>query len=414
MLNNLIPIHQNGALTEAILNFSSDTRWDGEHSPLLPNLIDINRDIGRLCKQVHDPKRLLEKAGDKLAKYQKFGAVLIALLDNDEEVQYFKSVDPKDKLATIRMLLGASELPPEYHESLMQVKSTLPSLFRGVALSEHGYVVSALHYSDVSYGLLVLLPNEKMKTEELSFIGDIAHELAFAIYSTMVEKERLQAQAKIHRDLREKDVMMAEIHHRTKNNLQIVSGLLYLQSRKTQETAAKDVLSESLNRIQSMALIHDQLYQSSDTSHINFKNYIERIMRSLMSAYSTPTVSVQVDIRMDDILFNLDTAIPCGLIINELVSNSLKHAFDANFSKRGVIKITLRENDGFIEINVKDNGVGLPKNFQIRGSSSCGMEIVRMLAEDQLDGALSIENTNGAQFNLKFKCPEMPFKYCTK
>ena len=408
-MNNLIPTQHNGQTMETVLGISSEIERVVAHTKSLPSLFNIYRDINRICKQIEDPGKLLERVCDKLSKYEKFRAVLIATLDQDEELLFYKKVDPDNSLAHVCSLLEEQELPSGYHESLTQLKSQLPSLIHGVAFSEQGHVVSALHYSDMNWGFVLILPNEKIDQDELCFIGDISSEVAFTLHNISLEQERQRASQKVDRDLREKDVLLAEIHHRVKNNLQIVSGLLYLQSRKTQDTDAKGILNESLNRVRSMALIHEQLYQSRDFSRINFKSYIERINRSLASAYSGSTMNVHVEVNMDEIYFGIDTAIPCGLIINELVSNCFKYAFPKEFGKRGIITISMEQEDGQIKIIVKDNGVGLPKNFQIGQSSSCGLEIVKMLSEEQLEGSLFIQNNNGAQFTLKFENPGFTF-----
>jgi two-component sensor histidine kinase len=396
----------NGSVSEKVIDFLPNNENPAKGSQICFNVF---REINRICKQTRDSKKLLERVCDKLNSCHNFKATLIATLDQDEELIFYKKTDPENELDHIVELLDDDELPAEYHKSVTQLASQLPSLAHGVTDNGQGLLVCALRYSDVNYGFMLVRYRQKIEQEELVFVGDIAGEIAFTLHNQELEKERLRIEAKAQRDLREKDVLLAEIHHRVKNNLQIVSGLLFLQSRRTQDTGSKNVLDESLNRVRSMALIHEQLYQSRDFSRVNIKSYIERISRNLTSVYSASSMNVAVTIEMEEIYFSIDTAIPCGLIINELLSNSLKYAFPHKSDKQGTISISMIHEDGYIIIKVKDDGIGMPPNSLPGQNESCGLEIVKMLSEEQLEGTLFIDNHNGAEFTLKFENPGLTF-----
>ncbi|MGD2249369.1 MAG: histidine kinase N-terminal 7TM domain-containing protein [Candidatus Methanofastidiosia archaeon] len=212
--------------------------------------------------------------------------------------------------------------------------------------------------------------------------------------------ERKKAEKQIKASLKEKEVLLREIHHRVKNNLQIISSLLNLQSRYMKDTQYANMLKESQDRIKSMALIHETLYQSKDLANINFEGYIHALVRDLARSYGVLEDEISINIKVDDVSLAVDTAIPVGLIINELVSNSLKHAFP---HRKGEIIIGLRSVNGDIELEVSDNGVGMPGNIDFRNTKTLGLHLVTILAEDQLDGDITLDRNNGTKFYIRFK-----------
>jgi PAS domain S-box-containing protein len=209
-----------------------------------------------------------------------------------------------------------------------------------------------------------------------------------------------QAEEKIKVSLREKGVLLKEIHHRVKNNLQIISSLFNLQSKYIRDLHAQEVIRESQNRVKSMVLIHEKLYQSKDLGRINVGEYAKNLVSNLLRAYGGNLNHVTFAVDTDDIFLNIDTAIPCGLILNELVSNSLKHAFPDG--KEGEIRIGLHsENDHRFTLTVKDDGVGLPKDLDFRNTESLGLQLVNTLV-DQLEGSINLHNSEGTSFQISF------------
>lgn len=211
--------------------------------------------------------------------------------------------------------------------------------------------------------------------------------------------ERKQALEQIKTSLHEKEVLLKEIHHRVKNNMQVITSLLNLQSRTIKDGQALSVFQDSQNRVKSMALIHETLYQSKDLSRINFAEYLQKLVAHVSRSYRIRPEAVKININVDDVSLPIDTAVPCGLIINELASNSLKYAFPADQS--GEINITFERSDAHYVLRVSDTGVGLPSNFDPEKSKSLGMKLVRMLT-DQISGELGCHNGVGTTFEIKF------------
>ncbi len=217
--------------------------------------------------------------------------------------------------------------------------------------------------------------------------------------------ERKHTEEQIRASLREKEVMLQEIHHRVKNNMQIISSLIKLQSRHLKNGQELELFKNTQNRIQSMAAIHEKLYQSKDFARIDFKEYVQRLTGHLFSIYGISKEAVRLNTNIKDVSLDINTAIPCGLIINELVSNSLKHAF-LNGNK-GEIKIAMQPLNGKeIELIVSDSGVGLPKEMNFRKTKSLGLHLVTILAEDQLQGDIELDRTAGTRFRMRLRLSE--------
>lgn len=213
--------------------------------------------------------------------------------------------------------------------------------------------------------------------------------------------ERKITERKISQSLKEKELLLKEIHHRVKNNLQVVSSLLKLQSRYVKDNTSYDILLDSQNRVRSMALVHQKLYQSKDFSQIDFSEYIRELSGHLFNVFKPKSDDVEIDIKSGKINLSIDLAIPCGLIINELVSNSLKYAFTEG--KRGKINIALDcSNNNSFRLVVSDNGVGLPENVNFRNTASLGLQLVNTLV-GQIDGSIEMENHYGTSFKIIFE-----------
>ena len=215
--------------------------------------------------------------------------------------------------------------------------------------------------------------------------------------------ERKQAEEQIKASLEEKEVLLKEIHHRVKNNLQIISSLLDLQSGYINDKKTLDVLKNSRERVYAMALTHEKLYESKDLSKIDFREYIHSLIIHLFDSYSLKTGQVQLKMQIEDVVLDIETAIPLGLIINELVSNSLKHAFPAG--RNGELQVILGKSEDkeydYILI-AGDNGIGFPDHLDFQHSNSLGMVLVHSLVK-KLKGVIDLERKDGTRFTIKFK-----------
>lgn len=217
--------------------------------------------------------------------------------------------------------------------------------------------------------------------------------------------ERKKAEEKVQASLEEKEVLLKEIHHRVKNNLQVISSLLYLNSRKIEDSESLNVFKDSQNRIKSIALVHERLYQSKDLGKIDFKDYVQRLTGDLFRSFAVNPAMIKLEINIEHESINIDTAVPCGLIINELISNSLKYAFYSyeKLHKEGLIKVHFgRNGNNELTLAVSDNGVGMPEGFTEKKSLSLGLQLVDTLVT-QLEGNLEIDLSSGTAFTIKFK-----------
>lgn len=228
------------------------------------------------------------------------------------------------------------------------------------------------------------------RTTELSFANQLL---------TQEIDDRKRVEEKMTTSLKEKEVLLKEIHHRVKNNLQVISSLLKLQcaSIKDQQTLA--IFRESQNRIESMALIHEQLYQSKDLSCIDFDKYIYNLVVNLFCAYEVSTNNINFEINVSKVFLDINAAIPCGLIVNELIANSLKYAFPNN--NKGEININFTASGNNFVLIVKDDGIGFPKDLDFLDTQTLGLQLVVALTE-QLEGKIEINKEGGTEFKIAF------------
>lgn len=210
---------------------------------------------------------------------------------------------------------------------------------------------------------------------------------------------RVQVEEQLKSSLKEKEVLLKEIHHRVKNNLQVISSLLKLQSGYVKDEDTLALFFDSYNRVRSMALIHENLYRSPDLGRIDVADYIGHLTANLLSSYTRSDRQVDLQLDLEHHWLDVDTAIPCGLIINELVSNSFKYAFEGRTGGQVYVKLT-REGDQFL-LRVGDNGIGLPADFDIEASESLGLQLVLNLTA-QLGGDISLDRSRGTSLTITF------------
>ena len=212
--------------------------------------------------------------------------------------------------------------------------------------------------------------------------------------------QRRKAEDHIRASLQEKEILLKEIHHRVKNNLQVISSLLSMQGRAIKDPDMRAKFKDSEGRVKSMALIHEKLYRSDDLAKVDYADYVQNLISYLRRTYMTNAQSVTILSDIEAVKLGVDLAVPCGLIINELVSNSLKHAFPDG--GQGEITISFREvSPGEFTLKIKDNGIGFPENFDLQTSTSLGMQLVTTLAA-QISGKLTIERSGGTLFTVSF------------
>lgn len=228
------------------------------------------------------------------------------------------------------------------------------------------------------------------KIEEVSGIG---HDIT--------DKKLYELELK--KSIEEKEVLLKEVHHRVKNNLQVISSILNLQSTKIKDKSMLLALKDSQDRIRSMATIHERLYRTKNFSSLNLSEYVQDLSESILSSYELSNISVELVFSLDEIFISLNTAIPCGLIINELITNSLKYAF--NERNKGTIRINLQKFKEEIVLVISDDGIGIQDLKNIKNTDTLGITLVTTLVE-QIEGEIKIENESGTTFTIKFK-PEL-------
>jgi PAS domain S-box-containing protein len=360
-----------------------ETEWEGEAASLalLRDITDRKRAQEALRESEEDLQAIFDSVGDGIALIDATGKVIkvnkrvieIGGYKEDEiigkRIALLKMFPPPSlakMVYNLTRLLSGQDSPPFDVEVYTKAGEKLDVELRGSLLRKRGRVVGML-----------------------GVMRDITL--------------RKQAEEQIRASLREKEMLLQEIHHRVKNNLQVISSLLYLQSKDTKDNRTLKIFQDSESRIRSMALVHERLYQSPDLARIDFAKYVQSLANYLFRSYGVNTNVIQLKINVDDVFLGVDTAIPCGLIVNELVSNSLKHAFPAG--REGEIRIELRSDDeGECILMVSDNGVGFQEGLHFRDAGTLGLQLVNTLVA-QLEGTIELDRGRGTTFKITFAEP---------
>ena len=214
-----------------------------------------------------------------------------------------------------------------------------------------------------------------------------------------LERQVEERTKELNTSLQEKEVLLKEIHHRVKNNMQVISSLLFMQARSTQQPEVRDILLESQNRIKSIALVHEKLYQSRDFEKINYKDYLDKIAHHIFESYQVRPGSIRLDVRAEAVFLTIEKAVPLSLIVNELITNSIKHAFPKGGPGEIIIHFSL-EDSRYLLI-YQDSGAGIPDEYSFEKRSTLGMQLIQGLA-GQLDGTIRYDKLKGSKFIIDF------------
>lgn len=217
----------------------------------------------------------------------------------------------------------------------------------------------------------------------------------------IADREKAEEQTKA--SLQEKELLLREIHHRVKNNMQIVSSLLKMQARNIDDPHTIEILNDSQGRIRAMALIHETFYQPGDLSTISIRDYIKNLALNLFDTYGIDPDRIQFHSDFAGVSMDIETATPCGLIINELITNSIKYAFPDN--REGFIRVSVLKDDqvGEFQLQVMDNGIGLPEDIDLEKSRTMGLQLVHSLVTNQLQGEITLVRNSGTEYHIKFR-----------
>jgi PAS domain S-box-containing protein len=225
---------------------------------------------------------------------------------------------------------------------------------------------------------------------------------AYLTYTDISTLKRIEEQMKS--TLIEKEMLIREVHHRVKNNLQIVSSLLNLQSRSKEGKSIDEILIECQNRVKAISLVHEKLYQTNNITRIDFNNYIKSLSTKLLLSYGITSSKIRISVNAENIFLPMETAISCGLIINELVTNSIKHAFQQGVQGEVIIDMKYNDESKFI-LSVKDNGIGLPDNISVEAPRTLGITLIQSLTR-QIDAKLETMKNKGTEFKITFSILE--------
>jgi two-component sensor histidine kinase/CheY-like chemotaxis protein len=278
----------------------------------------------------------------------------------------------------------------------------IPILFLTAQFREDQDILEGYGAGAVDY--LTKPVNVQILTSKVAVFADLFRKtqaLAAANRALEIEvTERKQAEERMAAALRDKETLLKEVHHRVKNNLQVISSLLDLQARQTQDAGVRGVLAESQGRVRVMALIHQLLYERRDFSRVDLGQYLERLTQIVRNAYPVDPQRIALKLEVAEVSLDLERAMPCALLVNELVTNAFKYAFPGD--RKGEIGLCLKpRREGQAVLTIRDDGVGLPVGVDITEASSLGLQLVRLFV-DQMHGSLRVGPGPGASFELRF------------
>lgn len=318
--------------------------------------------------------------------YEKIGANHLCI-DYYKRYEHFKdSVDTQEGLKELMTAQIANQMEEKEYMILENQKKINE---RNAELGKQKTIKNALFFGGIVLILIIIIVSSQLKKTK-------AQKLLLELKNKQIETRN----DIINKSLEEKDLLIKEVHHRVKNNLQIISSLLKLQSGKTQNPVILNSLKEAQDRINSMALLHQLLYRNNEVTRLMFNEYLEGLIQQISSSFSLTNKNITVESRLTELELDLDTAIPLGLITNELMSNVYKHAFSENEGGEITVELSKRFKNTYL-LKISDNGKGLPDSFDIHNLHSLGLDIVTILA-DQISAELKIYNDHGAHFEIHF------------
>ncbi|MBI5680894.1 MAG: GAF domain-containing protein [Methanobacterium sp.] len=378
-------------------------------------LISISN-INQLIVKEKDPETLLKKVCEILFKTRDFHYVWIGKVEknsfklkpvasegiSEDNLKFFNVTgnNPVTGETPIEMAIktGKTQVNPSTADNAHQESNDKGDIND----CNTSYIALPIFSGVKIYGVLNICSEHKepFDSNEVTLLGKLVEDIGFALHNIKIEAQHKIAEEKIKKSLEEKEVLLKEIHHRVKNNMQIVSSLLRLQSRYIDDKKTFELFRDSQNRVKTMSLVHEKLYQSEDLSVIDFEEYIKSLINDLFRSYGITRGIILPQVSADNISFDVSTAIPCGLIINEIVTNSIKHAFPNG--KKGTITVDLHSNgDDSYVLTVSDDGIGFPEDIDYKNTKSLGLHLVMALT-DQIHGNIEMVKNKGTKFKITF------------
>lgn len=392
--------------TEGFITNITEKKLYEEKLVMRNHELSVLNQAGQTLSQLAEPEDIIEDICSMLGMLFDTKNMYIALYDEEKDSISFPyySIEGRQLTAEGRSSgNGLTEYIIKSHKPLL-INTSTKEFYKSINIIPYGknalsLIASPMTSGEKVIGVISLQDYEKESAYTYSQL-DILSTIA-AQAGTALENAKLYAEIK--KSLREKEVLLQEVHHRVKNNLQIMSSLVKLQSYYIADESMLNIMKETESRIHSMALVHSKLYNTRDYEHINFSEYVKSLTDSFINTFGTKLKDISFHIRINNISLNIDTAVPCGLIINELVSNAIKYAFTDNRS--GVITISLdHHGEKHYILNVSDNGIGFIKEPDLHNASTLGIQLVSLLTK-QMNGELKMSTTpgKGSEFTIIFE-----------
>ena len=379
--------------TKSPKTFINEFQADGKNLAFEVSVYSTSEGLSVFTKDITIQRRVEETIRESEERYRSLfenmigGFAFCRMFYEDERPYDFKYLQVNkafEKITGLKDVIGKNVT-----EIIPNIQATNPELFEiygRVALTgkieRFETYMSAL---DIWFSISVYSP---------------AKEFFIAIFEDITESKI--AEKTIRASLKEKEVLLRELYHRTKNNMQVISSLIGLKSASIKDDQMINILHDMKNRIQTIALVHQKLYQSQNLSRVDLKEYITDLVSLLVSSYVDVQDKITFTLNLENINVLIDTAVPCGLIINELISNSFKHAFPGD--RKGNICVQLKKlEEDTIELVISDNGIGIPDGFNLLDKNTLGIQVFYNIATEQLMGDVKIESNNGLIFTIHFK-----------
>ena len=410
-------------LKQGYLDTLLQTNWGlGFHYDFMGNL---RQEEGKLDEALNwhmkglNIRKKMDSHYNLCESYLSIGGILIVLDNCPQAIEYLEKIfDFKEQHQSLvqeqrahKYLSECYEKTKDHDNALVHFKAyktVSDSIYKRDKLEEIAEMESQLKKQELDNEIALLSKENEIKFFELKHqrliaVSSLLSLFLLSLFSFFIYKLYLKIKIrnqKISKSLSEKDILLREIHHRVKNNLQVISSLLSLQSRQIEDTHIKQAIDEGRSRVRSMALIHQNLYQHDSLTTIDVNNYLQRLIEELFSTYNISSEKVKLLLNIESIQLDVDTMVPLGLIINELVSNALKHAF-RHEEEIGIIKVTLKEEEGQLYLNVQDNGIGVDVEKMLN-SKSFGNRLIKAFGQ-KLKADIAVKNENGTLVEMKIK-----------
>jgi two-component sensor histidine kinase len=367
--------------------------------------VRLIQEINNVLKQeIEEHKRTQAKLNDQQRATAEQKAKLESILNSTENLLMWTS-DLDLRLTTLNRNFS-TWMQTQFEAELQLGDDAREALIKYLDMDYYQGQLSALDYAIKGRPQqfeFALLNTNKETIWMQAFLNPVYQEEELTGISCVMfdNSERRAVDRRVRDSLKEKEVLLQEVHHRVKNNLQVISSILSLQSSYVSDESTLRILQESQERIKAMSFIHETLYRTADFSKLEFTDYIRTIAGNLVQSYRISETHIHFEADLDNVYLNLDQSIPCGLIVNELISNALKYAYKDK--AEGVLRLCLKQNDNLIILEVSDDGVGLGDDFKFDKQDSLGIQLVYSLVE-QLDGSLEIKSNKnqGTSFTLSF------------